>query len=356
MESVCHGKEWDVALVFDKPLTKKFLIEDCEGATLVGAMPYLIGKRLGMRYIMQPELTQYSGPWYNYDYLKQKVVQNYVLKPELHPSTTFTQSERLEYEKKVADKLLLQIDRLGLAYFQQNFSTLITNWLPFHWWGYSQTTRYTYRIPNLDNLDDVFFGFDNHHRRAKINEASKVLVCDTLMTPEEFADYHSLYWSSKGKQDILSKEFITRVCHQAIDHNQGAIITARRADTNEIMGARFIAWDNHTAYALLSFLSLTKHPNGTSPLLFWESIKHVSQISKANGHSMAFDFEGSMDMNIEQSYRLYGAEQTPYHQITKCNKRLFMILLEIKLRQSRRKLKKAMQEIHESKRKKRKRK
>ena len=76
------------------------------------------------------------------------------------------------------------------------------------------------------------------------------------------------------------------------------------------MAARFVVFDSHCAHSLLSALR-PNHPNGTSPMLFWQIIQQLST------RTHAFDFEGSMDPGIEQSYRLYGAQQVPYFRITK---------------------------------------
>ena len=55
MDTVCSGKQWDVALA-----------RDTQGH-ITAAMPYLIGSKMGLRYVLQPQLTQYNGPWYRPD-------------------------------------------------------------------------------------------------------------------------------------------------------------------------------------------------------------------------------------------------------------------------------------------------
>ena len=60
METVCCGKQWDVALAHN------------DDGAVIGAMPYLIGSKLGLRYIVQPQLTQYNGPWYKSDNTEER--------------------------------------------------------------------------------------------------------------------------------------------------------------------------------------------------------------------------------------------------------------------------------------------
>ena len=45
MEAVCAGKEWDV------------LLAENEQGEIMGAMPYLIRKRMGMRFIVMPQMA-----------------------------------------------------------------------------------------------------------------------------------------------------------------------------------------------------------------------------------------------------------------------------------------------------------
>jgi len=335
MEAVCAGKQWDVAMVFGTPQGKKFSLERQEGDTLVAALPYLIGKRMGMRFIIQPQLTQYNGVWYNYQFLTDTLKLRCACQPDRFTSCQYSESERLDFEKRAAEPLLSHLDQLKLSFYQQNFSPEVTNWLPFHWGGYSETLRYTYRIENLSNLDAVFNCFDVHHRASKIRSAVKVLSTDYSLTPEAFAKFHKDYWNARGKGDILSSQLIERVCRTAIDRNQGAIVSVRN-ESGELMGARFVVWDNNCSYSLLSALNLGKTPNGTSPLLFWEALK----LAASKSDNMAFDFEGSMDEQIEQSYRLYGATQKPYHQVFKSNSILFSHLMTLKLMKDKRALRK----------------
>lgn len=279
METVCTGKKWDVILA-----------EDSFG-NIIGAMPYLIGSKLGMRYIIQPQLTQYNGPWLKYP---EKV----------------NECKRLYFEKKVFNSFIEQLKELKLIYFQQNFSPLITNWLPFYWKGYRQTTRYTYRIEDIQDTLKVWNGFDHHSRQKKIAKAAESLQTDHCLTPEEFADFHIAYWKSRGSKDLVPRDLIIRLINTATQRNQGLLLGLRTRD-GILQGARFVAYDSNCGYALLSALNPDGHDNGCSPLLFWEIIQRLAARTKS------FDFEGSMDENIEQSYRLYGAVQTPYMKIWK---------------------------------------
>ncbi len=269
METVCVGKRWDVLLV-----------HDADG-NIVAALPFLDGRKLFLRYVLQPQLTQYSGPWFRTD--------------------------NVEEQYRVAANLIRQLRSLRLCYFQQNFSPIITNWLPFHWQHFHQTTRYTYRLDDISDPQRVFENFDPSRRQRQIRRLEGKMQ-PVEISSQQFVQFHTNYWSRRGRKDLLSQDFMLNVIQTAIDRGQGLLIAV--ADDRGIQGARFVVYDDRCAYSLLSALA-DNHPNGTSAFLFYEIIKCLSSRTRA------FDFEGSMDPGIEQSYRLYGATQTPYFRITK---------------------------------------
>lgn len=293
MELVCEGKQWDVALV-----------HDATGSRVDAALPYLLGTRLNFRYILQPQLTQFNGPWFR-------------------PDPSRSENQRLEFEKAMSDQLISQLNQLRLAYFLQNFSPSVTNWLPFYWNGFSQTTRYTYRIEDISNPEQVFAQFDKGRRQKPIHRLEERYSQVEDISAADFASFHEQYWRSRGEKDLLSQEFIIRVVSGVLARHQGLLLGLRDQE-GVLRVARFVVFDDSSAYSLLSALHPEHHENGTSPLLFWHLIQRLS------GKTKAFDFEGSMDPGIEQSYRLYGAHQTPYFQVEKCNSRLFHLLSKFK--------------------------
>lgn len=291
MESVCFGKSWDVALAYDND-------------RLVGAMPYLYGRKLGMTYIMQPQLTQFSGPFYCY--------------PD-----GLTPSQRIDFENSTLRSLLAQVEARRPSYVLIHCAPTVSNWLPFYWAGYSQTTRYTYRLNDISDPDKLFAAFDREKRQRKINRYSATTTVRFDMDPADFASLHARYWHSKGKNDLLSSSFIERVCRNAISRHQG-VIASLHDDQQRLLAARFVAYDSMCAYALLSASDPSLHRSGHNEILIWRILQHLSGLCRS------FDFEGSMDQGIEYFYRSFGAQQTPFFAISKNNSLFFSLLLKIK--------------------------
>lgn len=293
MEAVCAGKQWDVLLYRNN------------NGEVQAVMPFLVGKKLWMRYVLMPQLTQYNGVWY--------------LKNDFR-----SENERLSFEKKVCNDFVGRLKDMRLDFFLQNFAPRFTNWLPFYWKGFSQTTRYTYQIQNLANLDDVFANFDRNRRQKKILSLEKKYHQTTDITAEEFYGFHSKYWEAKGTKDLFAEKYVVKLCNAAMARRQGVIIGLVDIKTGEKVAMRFVVFDKTTAYSLLSAIKPNSKVNGLSELLFWKVIQYLS------GKVRVFDFEGSMVEGIEHSYRLYGAKQVPYFQIEKSNSLLLGLLLKLK--------------------------
>lgn len=272
METVCAGKQWDVLLAE-------------RNGRIEGAMPYLIGKKYGLRFIVQPELTQFSGPWYN------------------------TDKKDLEFEMRVGDELAKQLSALGVNIYLQRFSPTITNWLPFYWHGYQQTTRYTYRFPSIADTD-ALFKKASRIRKRYMEDVMAVCEVDTKLTPEEFATFHENYYRRRGERDMTPAPLILRLCKTALEREQALLWGLRDKKHGSLQAAWFTPFDEHCAYSILLAIG-PEAPNGAMTSLMWLAIKELST------HTQAFDFEGSMDHGTELFYRTFGTEQTPYFEVSK---------------------------------------
>ena len=138
METVAKPEQWDVALVL-------------AGNEVQGFMPYFKKRKLKFEIITIPPLTPYMGPWIHY--------------PDGQKEAT-----RLSYEKKVMEQLIDQLPKTHK--FIQYFHPAITNWLPFFWRDYQQSTRYTYILEDLTDSTALFENLQGNIRR-EINKAKK---------------------------------------------------------------------------------------------------------------------------------------------------------------------------------------
>ncbi|MBQ4035301.1 MAG: GNAT family N-acetyltransferase [Paludibacteraceae bacterium] len=282
MEAVCTGKNWDVVIAHDP------------SGAVTATLPYLIGTKLTQRFILMPPLTQSNGICYHYP-------------------VQFSERERLEFEKKWANVVIARLKELKTDLFIQNFSPAVSNWLPFYWAGFHQTTRYTYIIEELKNLEKVFNSFSSaKQRQIRKAERNGLVVKENELTPSDFYSYHKKLVEQKGEKDEIGERVFLSLAKAAIARNQGAILSIEGED-GQTQSALFMVWDDNCAYYLVPANDRKYSTTGAPTLLVWEAIK------KAAGHSKSFDFEGSMTESIENSYNQFGTKQTAYSEICKAD-------------------------------------
>jgi len=287
---VPEGKQWDVLL--------------CEeNGKIVGAMPYYIAKKYGFKIVVQLKGAQYTGVWLDYP----KEIR-------LH--------ERYSFEKRVINNLIDQLEGLNISHYSQNFHYSFTNWLPFYWRGFQQTTRYTYRINNLNDLEKCFENF-SYAKQKHIKKENNDLLIDFSISAGEFYDFHKKCLKQKNATIEYSQELLLSIYDESAKREQGKII-ALKDNSGNFHSALFFAWDKNSAYALISAINPQFKSDGTSTKMFWEAIKFVSDKTKV------FDFEGSMIEGVAQSFQQFGAEQAPYFNISKSYSCVLDLLLKLR--------------------------
>lgn len=278
MDAVCGAKNWDV-LLYEK------------NGNILGTLPYYVREKLGLRYITQPPFTQHNGPWIKYP-------------PQQ------TESKRISYEREVLDGLMEQVERLGVCHYQQQFSPKLTNWLPLYWRGYQQTTRYTYRLPDIHDPEALFAAFQ-HNKRKNINKALKQdFQIGFDLSAEEFYAHHKASLAKQGQPISYSFDLFQKMYQAAYQNNGGRTIWLRDGD-GTLLCALFNLWDKQWGYDLISAIDPATRSTGAPDLLVYRMIEFLS------GKVPGYDFEGSMIEGVEESFRHFGATQTPYFSIHK---------------------------------------
>ncbi len=290
MDAVCGEENWNILLVE-------------KGGQIVASLPYYLRKRGKRRYITQPPLTQINGIWIKYP-----------------PNQKYC--EKLAYEKKVMTEIINQLDELNLDYYSQNFQYSITNWLPFYWKGFKQTTRYSYIIENLENLDEVYNNFKCNIRN-KIKKAKKRNV--KIVFKDDIKTFYTINKKTFDRQNIAipySLNFIKKL-DNALKKKKARKIFFAIDENKKIHSVLYLIWDSMSSYVHMVGGDPELRNSGAGILLIWESIKFTKDILHLN----IFDFEGSMIESIEEVRRSCGGIQKPYFNISKdYKKNIFKII------------------------------
>ena len=267
---------WDVVLVE-------------ENGHIIGSLPYYyVTTRWGRKHIVMPKLTQVMGPWLKY--------------PDNAKNTT-----RLSFEKKVMTKLIEQLPDFDI--FVQNFHYTISNWLPFFWKGFKQTTRYTYIIESLTDLDKVLSNF-GRKAKEKIRKASKLVHVYTRDDIEKFYKINLMSFRRQNMTSPYDLDYLIRIDNACKIHQARKIFFAED-ETGRIHSAIYVVWDTGSIYLLMSGGNPQLRSSGAKSLLVWEAIKQLHTIAPR------FDFEGSMVEGIESYNRTFNAVQMQYFSISK---------------------------------------
>ena len=271
-----------------------------KGDRLIARMPYVLNKRWGYKFISMPLLTQHLGPW-------------------LHLSAE-KYANRLAEEKEIINELIDKLPRFD--YFRQRFHYSVTNWLPFYWRGFSQTTHYTYVVESLSDLEKTWQSFRENTRR-EIRKAKKRVVIRDDLDIDQFLNINELSFRRQGIKLPYTRELVYCLDSACQQHDARKMFFAEDAE-GRIHAAAYLVWDSNCAYYLMGGVDPELRNSGAMSLLMWEAIKFAAKVTQQ------FDFEGSMIEPVERFFRSFGAVQKPYFQITKVNSLLLRLGEETK--------------------------
>lgn len=274
LDIVCGEDNWDVLLI------------DSE-KSIQAAMPFYNPKG---NVITMPFYTQTMGPW-----LRK-------LPPDAKPVTVLSQRQNI----------LKIFARHFKAYgsFLQHFHHDITDWLPFYWEGFKQTTRYTYILDNIDNSRLLWEQMATNTRR-NIQKAEKKYGLSVRRSVSA-GELLRMQGDSFKRQHLKPKgtKTLRRLIEQSKRRGQGDVWGAY-APNGQLHAAVFIVWQSSSAYYIAGGSDPALRDSGAHSLVLWKAIQDVAT------HSRLFDFEGSMLAGVERFFREFGATQLPYFAISK---------------------------------------
>jgi hypothetical protein len=283
LDAVAGEGVWDVA-VLEK------------NGVIVATWPYVRSRVFVFDVIKMPSLTQCLGTWLRY--------------PERQKYAT-----RLSYEKEAYSALVDRLPRFDA--FRQNFHYSVVNWLPLHWRGFRATTRYTYVIERLGNLEDVFGEFRENIRR-EIRKAERNVEVRCEENVDEFYEVCRLTFARQRFRVPFRRELLVRVEDACRERGCRRIFVARDS-AGRIHAAAYVVWDKFSAYYLAGGGDPALRTSGATSLVMWTAIRFAADVTQR------FDFEGSIIEPVERYFRAFGAVQKPYFNVFKINSPILKI-------------------------------
>lgn len=279
MDAVCGTNNWDVIIVE-------------ENNRIISALPYFLKSIFGIKTIIQPMLTQTNGVWIKYP-------------------INIKNNTKLSYEKRTINQIIEKLNKLNIKIYDQFFCHTFTNWLPFYWKNFKQTTRYTYILDTNNETKNILSNFDKKLR----NEIKKA---QSLVQIKENCDLSTLYKLDEltfKRQHIpipYTLNFLKNLDKYCQKGKSRKIFYAIDKQ-NKIHAAIYLVFDNNICYYLISGSDPEYRNSQALSLLIWHAIKFAKK------KKLLFDFEGSMIESIEQFVRSFNPQQTPYFNIYKEN-------------------------------------
>lgn len=201
------------------------------------------------------------------------------------------------------------LEHITLANFVQIcMHHTISDWLPFRWRGFKQTTRYTYLIDYKQNtIGDLYNNLDRLKKRmikrAALNMINTMLTDDISLVH----NYVSLAYERQGLKFRIPIDEM-RVLDEAIVRNGNRIII-KADDGSKVHSVLYAVYDRKSAYCLLSGSDPALRRLGGHTLVMWETITFFSD--KVDYLNMG----GSDIKPIEEHIRGFGGVMTPYFHI-----------------------------------------
>ncbi|GAB6393876.1 MAG: GNAT family N-acetyltransferase [Bacteroidales bacterium] len=272
LDAVCGEKKWNVLLIEEK-------------GRVLAALPLYVPVR---NLVSMPPYTQTMGPWF----------------AACPADTKYTTAlgRRQTFCKTFIGELR------QYSSFLQNFNYKVTDWLPFYWEGYRQTTRYTYLLKGINRQDTLWENMSPNIRR-NIKKARENIAVRCGIPADDFLRICRLTFARRQTRpahlDVLKR--LIAVCRE---RGQGDLWGGYDGN-GRLHAAVFVVWQECSAYYLAGGSDPALRHSGAHSLVMWEAIQAVS------AYTRLFDFEGSMIPGVERFFREFGAEQTPYFTISR---------------------------------------
>ncbi|MBX2814927.1 MAG: GNAT family N-acetyltransferase [Saprospiraceae bacterium] len=264
-----------------------------EAGRVVAVYTYFPKRKWGFHYVTMPDLTRFMGPYFLEEMGERKL-------------------------QKISMKLIKTLAPYDGV--EQTLHYQIVDWLPFSWSGFAQTSRYSYVLRNILQLDQVLAGMSTDYRNNKLKKSAMHLSFEVGQELEEAWECFEAPFKRKSMVVPMRHKFFQRLLNGVRERGAGEIFVMRN-DQQEAIANGLVVWQEKTSYLLL----LGESPAGRSGYagvgLIWNIIQHLAQEKGIE----EFDFMGSMDEGIARVRQNFGATQKVYFSVKREKAMLAMV-------------------------------
>lgn len=290
-DSVCdNGERWD-AVIYKK------------SGVVIAALPYVMKKKGPFNIQTMPKLTQNFQIWINYpDGIKDQDI--------------------IDFEVSAVSGIVSLLPKSHFVSFNVNYK--LSNLIPFHWAGFSESALYTYVVDDLSDLPEVFSRFDGSMRN-KVRKAEKLVATKFTDDISVFYEINKKTFTRQGLEIPYTFNFLEKH-DKALKERKSRQIFLAVDDLGRAHSALYLTWDSHSSYVHMVGEDPELRSSGAGIKLIWDAIQFTRNELGLN----CFDFEGSMIKSVENVRRNCGGQQRVYSNLTRCDSKILMALVGLR--------------------------
>jgi len=269
-----------------------------KGDNLIAGFHLYFKKSKGIKFVMDPPFTPLIGP--------------------MIPVKSEKYIAQLNFQKSV-----LTVISDYLAGFNSrtlvscSFSPEINDTQPFIWNSFNVTPNYTYII-DLKLSEPEVWELMESEKKATIRKAEKDGVEVRLETDLKVV-YELVLMTFSRQYKKVDKEALKKILFEFANSNNSFAYCSYFG--GQPVAVVFCVYDNNTVYNLLAGYDNKNKHRGAGAAALWQAVKHAQVLERNH-----FDFEGSMQPQIERYFRGFGGRLVTYYKISKAKSPLKLLL------------------------------
>lgn len=191
--------------------------------------------------------------------------------------------------------------------FDYYFHPEFKNWIPLSWNGFTQQTRYTYIIKNRDySIEEIYSQFHLNIKRNIKNAKKERVTIKKDISFKDLWDVVDKTFLRQGSKSPFNKKRLENYVN-TLSSNFTSYGAYNIKD--ECIAVCGILHDENSSYLLLNGIDVKNEIRGANAYLVYETVIDLHKKCKI------YDFEGSMLFGVEEFYRRFGGELTPYYRV-----------------------------------------
>lgn len=255
---------------------------------VIGCFVYYRFKKAILNFIITPPFTPNIGLFY------------------LNPSESVVGQNT--FNKEIATLLADYFTGIGADYLEISLPGTFKDVQPFVWKGYMVTPRFSYLLA-LDRSTEELWANLSSEKRKSINKANKDGI--EIFEANDYKVVYNLVVKSLSRNSVHKNDAALR--YILLEYaKQGNHICYIAKNKDKTIATVFCIIEGHTAVYLFGGYDSEGSHHGAGVACMWQCLLKAKEINLNY-----FDFEGSMNKNIERYFREFGGELVQFPVVLK---------------------------------------